>query len=416
MVAAPAYLKNLIMISSNEQVPDDVMECVVIVQKHLFQAVSLKDPTICAYAFQYFIKTYRSCPNRAIFVIIRAVATLHLASKVCEEAKLLNRFVFALEDCKMKENLVIYFQRLGIYQQLLEMNSQKMIELAKNAELDVIQDLEFDFFIELPYDYIRDYINTVIHWHLTPDNINYFRISEETYKTALTFLNDLQMSFVFYKYQPKVIAQTALRLSFHLCHITLPDLRGTRWYSILVPEYPVEILDHCTELSFNYFVKRGLDFATRKPSLFPQNVLMEWICPPILNVSKLEPKCPPPPVELLKKCAIDPDNFPNLWSDHIPTLPPPNVLDLEHSYRHFFEPETKTVYNYDHSSKMSSHKRITFCSTEADVMQKNPPKFFIGCHEDLLRQDNTSYSNQRNTNSSELSTPTEIPDYFVPHR
>ena len=249
------------LISVTQQVPDDVMECVVIIQKHLFQSVQLKDPTICAYAFQYFIKTVKSCSIDPINIVIRAIAALHLASKVCEEAKLLSRIVYALEDCKLKENLISYFNRLGIYQQILDMDPQVLIEYSKIAELDIIQDLEFDFSIDLPYNYIKDFTNTVIHWHLNKENEYYTKIIDETYKTSLIFLNDLQMSYVFYKFPPKVIAQTALRLSFHLLHLTLPDFRNTRWYSLLTPEYPIPLLDQCTDLSYNYFVKRGLDLS-----------------------------------------------------------------------------------------------------------------------------------------------------------
>ena len=325
----------------DKKAPDLVVESAIVLQKQIFQAVGLKDAISRAYAIHYFKETYNENEKNPYHHTFRAVAALHLASKVCEDAKILARFVSALDECKKKENLSQAFAVLGQVNDIGKDFVPYVTSELRSYELDLIQDLKFNFQVKLPYDYVPEFVTTVVHWHVSTRYALYKEIREKIIRNCTTFLNDLQMTPIFYNYKPKVVAQASVRLSFVLMHLKVPNPNKTPWYSYLVPEEKIEVLDECTNKIQKYFESRGIIIEKLEAPMFPENSLNQWYIRPIEDYRGKEPPCEPPPKELLQSFTGQKDAFNNLWTDHAPILPPPDCEEYQDSIRIAIECEKK---------------------------------------------------------------------------
>ena len=325
----------------DKKAPDLVVESAIILQKHIFQAVGLKDAISRAYAIHYFKETYNENEKNPYHHTFRAVAALHLASKVCEDAKILARFVSALDECKKKEALSQTFAILGQINDIGKDFVPFVTSELRSYELDLIQDLKFNFQVTLPYDYIPEFVTTVVHWHVSKRYALYKEIREKIIRNCTTFLNDLQMTPIFYNYKPKVVAQASIRLSFVLMHLNVPNPNKRPWYSYLVPEEKIEVLDECTNKIRKYFESRGFIIEKLEAPMFPVNSLNQWYITPVEDYRGKEPPCEPPPKEHLESFTGPKDAFNNLWTDHEPELPPPDCDEYQDAIKLAIECEKR---------------------------------------------------------------------------
>ena len=139
----------------DKKVPDIMIESAIVLQKQIYKAIDLKIPLSRAYAIKYFKDTYKENKDDPYHHTFRAVAALHLASKVCEDAKNLAKFVFALQECKRSERCAAALSVLGHINNIGDDFIPFVTKNLKLHELDLIQDLHFNFHVTLPYDYVH---------------------------------------------------------------------------------------------------------------------------------------------------------------------------------------------------------------------------------------------------------------------
>lgn len=311
----------------DQKVPDSIITCVLTLHKEIFKKVKLTEPILRAYALHYFKVTYKENKDDEYFLIYRAIAALHLASKVCEDGKMLEILVKALEECRGKDSLTEVFALLGEIHRINTDFVKTVTESCRLAELDIIQDLQFSFKVVLPYDYMENYIYNVVHWHLPPSTMSYQNIISATKQNCYKFLNDLQLTPTFYNFTPPTVALAAVSLSFYMEHLNVPDFNGKPWAQILEPTVDMKQLNTCIDQIKDFFKRKGLVIENLFHKIDREDALSEWYICPVEDHRSEEPRCSPPDQENMLAFRCTEDAFSNIWSDHRPPIPPPTPDD-----------------------------------------------------------------------------------------
>ena len=318
--------------SKNETLPVEILEKVIRLHRHFYNFLEISMPMARATGMIYFNKFFttrkiRGEPKYALY----AVACLHLATKMCECPRSLNKFVEIIYEAWDNPDYVRLFEGLdGISKPESDQSYVKdLIRQLISAEMDVIQHFNFVFEVKLPYEYCDIYISEILKWHMPMDYEYFEPLKQELQKLSWAFLNDLLFTPLFYTHKPELVALVCIKLSFERIGIPLISPRNQQWFNILCPLVDCNKFDNLYFDAQEFFIQT---FATQKISItqqretpVPNEVMTNWHNYPFQMRLSI-PQCPPPPFEMLQETAGTSKAFTRMDADHVPFFPPPQSL------------------------------------------------------------------------------------------
>lgn len=320
---------------ANQQlaIPNNVIEKAIRLHQYFNQKIQL--PHISrATAMIYFYRYYEKMPDLSPKeYALSSISCLHLATKVCEAPKSLSLLMRQLEDAQGDDKSILQdiFQTLdGISSRFSKEEIVQLIEKLTKKEMAIIVALNFDFAVVLPYNLIEGYISRILRWHLNPDSPNYQSFFHEILQKCSMFLNDLQLIYMFYIYEPEILAIAAINMTFDYLRIPLVSPPAHPWFLYLAPnldqQYVLNIMEEVRQFFLDKFRKNRMPENDRRKTEVSDDEMKNWFHFPCM-IFKNTPQCPPPPLQFLDSIVKDSDSFKHCELDHVPPFEPPPDLD-----------------------------------------------------------------------------------------
>ncbi|KAH0785373.1 cyclin-L1 [Histomonas meleagridis] len=315
------------------ELPEDIAKSTIALQMFLAQQPpELSCPPARASAMFYFKKTYQGQRQDDISLIYFQVASLHLASKVFDKPRSLQKMIIDLETAQKQSNIISLVPSL----KLLSIKDPDFRQvLTKNliqAENDIIYRLDFHFDIPLPYPNVQYLTDNLTHWHISRSDQLFLEFKKEICEKSFRFLNDLQGSPLFYQYPPDIVAEASVYLTFEKLGAPLINPHKMKWYEPLLPFRDINEVEEANKKIYGYFKSMNVmrDKVKMDTPIDP-SCLLKFHYVPLEDVDIPENMCPPPPLELVKSFAGPFDTFNNQWSEHKPKVPPPpaDLMEME---------------------------------------------------------------------------------------
>lgn len=319
--------------------PNDVIEKAVLLQrifKDQFKQILRIDLSDVAQAtgMIFFYKFYEKRQNISPKdYALYAISCLHLATKVCESPIPITKFTNCIIQASgdWRSGFQDIFDTLDGIKIPSPKNTTEIVELNEKllkSEMRAIVALDFNFDVVKPHDLLENYIEKILKWHLKPDSEFYQPLKAELIGYCKCFLNDLQITPIFYLYKPELLAISIISMAFKIIKLPLVSPVKNPWYFYLAPNLiDSEVLGVINEVD-NFFTdlfvkQRKQVFFERKTNI--PDIIMEktWIKYPYFPFKNI-PLCPPPPLSKIDKLVKGSESFTDSELDHIPKFPPPD--------------------------------------------------------------------------------------------
>ena len=342
---------------TQETLPVEILEKVIRLHRHFYTFLEISLPMARATGMIYFnnfitTRKKEQQPKYALY----AAACLHLATKMCECPRSLNKFVAIIYEAWENPDSAALFDGLdGIAKPDGEQDYVKnLVKDLISAEMDVIQHFNFVFEVKLPYEYCEIYIAEILKWHMPTDYPYYESLRDEIQKLSWTFLNDLLFTPLFYIHEPELVALVCIKLAFDRLAIPLVSPRNQEWFNILSPGITRDQFNNLY-LDAETFFLQALAAQRKKSTQQLQtpidiSIMRTWHNYPFQKRLKT-PQCPPPPFELLQEAAGTSTAFTHMDADHVPFFPPPQSLDLPNPELAIILEEFKQIPNNQDKKK-----------------------------------------------------------------
>ena len=152
------------------EVPTKIMTNLLKIQNFLCNFVNFKNPPARATAIYFFQRTYTGIKDNDPEIIFYIVASLHLSSKVFDDARSIQRFIDGLNEARQNKDLQNSMPALLNFKNFDPDYMQTIASKIINAENSIIYRLDFNFHIVLPYQSATYVSQCISHWHIHPDH------------------------------------------------------------------------------------------------------------------------------------------------------------------------------------------------------------------------------------------------------
>ena len=343
---------------SKETLPVEILEKVIRLHRYLVTKLEISLPMARATGMVYFNKffTNRKQPKNKKYALY-AISCLHLATKICECPRSLNKFVEIIyETFKNPEHASLFNGLDGIDKPTNSKSYVKdLIFNLRCAEMDIIQYFNFSFEVKLPYSYSENYIEEILKWHMPTDHEFFAPLNKEIRGISWLFLNDLLFTPYFYIYEPELVALVCINLAFDRIGLPLVSPAGKNWFNVLCPDYSPSTFNELRINAEEFFLKKFNEISqnsTQKRTTPIDNaVMMNWYnfpCDKKLPV----PQCPPPPLEMIQESAGTSTAFTKMDADHVPFYPPPDKYGEKNpEFERFLEEQETMMKEHENRKK-----------------------------------------------------------------
>lgn len=309
--------------------PQKIIEGTIKLHKYISQHIEppIRGPPIRSSAMYYIKRVFQVETIVEESLVYIAVAALHLASKYLDDPRSLPRFVNVLENARNNAELVAEVPALATFS---SMDKQQFKKTATKhiiqSENFLIYKLDFNFKAPSPYDRAKTLSSIILRWHIPFYDNSFSPVSREVGELSWVFLNQLLTSPLFYMYPADVVALVAVRLAFELLQFPLITPYKVNISSVLLPEYDSDLIEEAYQKIRNFFEVQGVmsnQYALK--TAFDERLMRRWFNTPLEAPLLIEDMCPPPPLEIMETIAGPRDAFNEMWTDHKPSVLPPDI-------------------------------------------------------------------------------------------
>lgn len=274
----------------------------------------MKKQIIKIFSIHYFSRLYSIEANS----LYNAIASIHLASKVCNNHQNVLKFIVGIEKMTSFHKYSPVLSCLASSLNLTKENRQNNAENVFKSEIELITHLGFCFEIELPSIYFEFFIKRIISCHLKPNDLNEQELKSLIMKTSSRFFFDMYKTRILFSYDSRIIAESIVIISLEALHIKCdPSFFKCK---------EGDTITECVSRIKSFFANFGVSISNCLTPYKNPHVFQKFEKFIVLKNLIGEPLIDPPDMEHMrsKKMQFE-DGFSDNWITHIPQIEPPSI-------------------------------------------------------------------------------------------
>ena len=365
--------------NSKINISTEILEKAIKVQTYFSNKLYINLPIVRASGMIFFQRFYDINQKNPPKYLIFNIASLHLATKICESPISLQYFIRVFFESL---NDPVGYQTMSEFNEINDFdrsNKDFFFETVTSqvirSEMEIIIAIKFNFELNLPYNYIDLYLQQILNWHLDENEIKK-NLHKELKHISNFLLNELQYSPIFYIYPSDLIGLIIIDESFKRIKLPLISLLNQNWFNIILPHYTKEYYFQVnSEVNFYFTLKfstSGLSLVQNRRTKITDKDFLTWKTIPLL-IKSIEPLCPPPPLDLLNNYFINDNSFTQLDSDHLPfNKPPPLVYNKNYKSKELERMKKELLnLNYEKQNYYNKNKYNYYEKEKTFYIKKN---------------------------------------------
>ena len=302
----------------------------------------MKKQIIKIFSIHYFSRLYSIEANS----LFNAIASIHLASKVCNNHQNVLKFIVGIEKMTSFHKYSPVLSCLASSLNLTKENRQNNAENVFKSEIDLITHLGFCFEIELPSIYFEFFIKRIISCHLKPNDFNEQELESLIMKSSSRFFVDMYKTRILFSYDPRIIAESIVTISLEALHI--------KYDPIFFICKEADMVIECVSRIKSFFANFGVSISNCLTPYKNPHVFQKFEKFIVLKNFDEEPLVDPPDMEQMRsKTTQYEDGFSDNWITRIPQIEPPSI-------------------NLYESMKICSKEKTIFVDCRSYIGQINP--------------------------------------------